>query len=111
MFNNQYNPYGYTTHQNAAPSYTVQPTTNKLYVTSLEDALQRYASPNSTMIYVLQDESMLFEVFTDLQGKKIPKAKKLVDFAPEAENGYVTRAEFDELRNKLEALISKGDNV
>jgi hypothetical protein len=111
-YGNQYNPYGnYGGYQSTvAPSYpTVQPTTNKIYVTSLEDALQRYASPNSTMIYILQDESVLFEVYTDPQGKKMPRVKKLVDFTPESGGGgYVSRTEFDELKNKLEAFIAKG---
>lgn len=93
------------------PAQQVQPTTNKIYVTSLEDALQRYASPNSTMIYVLQDESTIFEVFTDMQGKKVPKVKKLVDFAPEGDGGglFVSRAEFDELKQKFEAFTAKGE--
>ena len=115
-----YNNYGYnygTQYGNyqpsAAPVYPaqqVQPTTNKIYVTSLEDALQRYASPNSTMIYVLQDESTIFEVFTDMQGKKVPKVKKLVDFAPEGDGGgFVSRAEFEELKQKFEAFTTKGE--
>lgn len=113
-YGNQYGGYGnqYGYQPSVTPSYpTVQPTTNKIYVTSLEDALQRYASPNSTMIYVLQDESALFEVYTDPQGKKIPKVKKLVDFAPENEGGgFVSRAEFDELKQKFEAFTAtKGE--
>ena len=113
-YGNQYNPYGgYGGYQTGvSPSYpTVQPTTNKIYVTSLEDAMQRYASPNSTMIYVLQDESAIFEIYTDPQGKKIPKVKKLVDFAPESEGGgFVSRAEFDELKKKFEAFsATKGE--
>jgi hypothetical protein len=109
-YNNQYGGY----QPSVAPVYPaqqqVQPTTNKIYVTSLEDALQRYASPNSTMIYVLQDESTIFEVFTDMQGKKVPKVKKLVDFAPENDGGgFVSRAEFDELKQKFEAFTTKGE--
>ena len=34
-----------------------QPTSNKLFVVSAEDALSRFAAPNSIMIYLLQDES------------------------------------------------------
>ena len=109
-YGNQYGGY----QPSATPVYPaqqqVQPTTNKIYVTSLEDALQRYASPNSTMIYVLQDESMIFEVFTDMQGKKVPKVKKLVEFAPESDGGgFVSRAEFDELKQKFEAFTAKGE--
>lgn len=92
------------------PAQPAQPTTNKIYVTSLEDALQRYAAPNSTMIYVLQDESAIFEVFTDLQGKKTPKIKKLVEMSAESENaGFVSREEFNALKEKFEAFIAKGE--
>lgn len=92
-----------------APAYNPQPSTNKLYVTSAEDAMQRFASPNSVMIYVLQDESAIFEVYTDAQGRKAVKVKKLVEYSPETDKGgYVTRAEFDELRGRFEAL-TKGE--
>ncbi len=83
-YGNQYNPYGnYGGYQAPAPSYAAaQPTTNKIYVTSLEDAMQRYASPNSTMIYVLQDENALFEIYTDPQGKKFRRSKSLWSSLP-----------------------------
>jgi hypothetical protein len=88
----------------------MQPTTNKIYVTSLDDALQRYAAPNSTMIYVLQDESAIFEVFTDPQGKKLPKVKKLVEASAESSGvGFVSREEFNELKQKFEAFMAKGE--
>ena len=109
MSQNYYGNYPYGGGYNAPNYQAVQPTTNKIYVTSIEDAMQRYASPNSTMIYVLQDESVLFEVYTDPQGKKMPRVKKLVDFTPESGGGgYVSHTEFEELKNKLEAFISKG---
>lgn len=98
------NNYGYNSYP-VNPGYQVQPTTNKIYVTSLEDAIQRYASPNSTMIYVLQDESAIFEIYTDMQGKKLSKVRKLVEFAPEDKNGaFVSREEFNELKNKVDAM-------
>ena len=110
-YGNQYGGY-----QAPGTSYTpmqqAQPTTNKIYVTSLEDALQRYAAPNSTMIYVLQDENAIFEVFTDLQGKKLPKVKKLVEATTESGGaGFVSREEFNELKEKFEAFMAKGETV
>ena len=106
-----YGGYGGAYQPATVPSYTPQPSTNKIYVTSIEDAMQRFASPNSTMIYVLQDESTVFEIYTDGMGKKIPKVKKLVDFVPEqaANENYVTRNEFDELKQKLEQLLKGGN--
>ena len=58
-----------------------QPTSNKLFVVSAEDALSRFAAPNSIMIYLLQDESTLYEVYTDGQGKKSIRARTLTDAA------------------------------
>lgn len=108
------NGYGYQG-QSANNFVPPQPTTNKIYVTSLEDAMARYAGPNSTMIYVLQDESTVFEIYTDLQGKKVPKVRKLVEFTPEQSNtaqggDYVRREEFDALTKKFEAFV-KGESV
>ena len=116
---NSYN-YGYGTQYGAYQppannGYQIpqaQPTTNKIYVTSLEDAMQRYAAPNSTMIYVLQDESMIFEIFTDLQGKKLPKVKRLVEATAESGGaGFVSREEFNALKEKFEAFMAKGETV
>lgn len=119
MSQNYYGQYGsfggYNGYQPAVtPSYpTVQPTTNKIYVTSLEDAMQRYASPNSTMIYVLQDESAMFEIYTDPQGKKLPRVRKFVEeISDNPSSEYVSRSEFNELKAKIEAMTgAKGDAV
>lgn len=66
---------------NYAPQ-TAQPQmrTNKLYVTSLEDALNRYADPNTVMVYRHQDEQLEFEITTDAQGKKNYKTFVLGDY-------------------------------
>lgn len=46
---------------------------NKVFVTSIEDATGRYADPNTEIIYLHQDKPFIFEVFTDWQGKKTVK--------------------------------------
>ena len=43
---------------------------NKIYVTSLQDALARFSTPNTVMTYTTQDEKFEIEIFTDAQGKK-----------------------------------------
>lgn len=43
---------------------------NKVFVTSIEDATARYADPNTELIYLHQDKPFIFEVYTDFQGKK-----------------------------------------
>lgn len=89
-----------------------QPLTNKLYVTSVEDALSRFANPNTVTVYFLQDESTIFEVTTDAQGKKNYRARKLTDVSDEPKKkdapiDYVTRTEFDDFRSKIEKSMSK----
>ena len=86
--------------------YQPQFTTNKIYVTSPEDALSRFASYNTIMVYFLQDESTLFEVTTDAQGKKYLKTRKLTDIEPVTQQNaqFVTREEFDGLKAKIDGL-------
>ena len=58
QFNGMYNtPYnGNLQSQMAQQPQPAPMRTNKIYVTSLEDALNRYAEPNTIMIYRNQDE-------------------------------------------------------
>lgn len=110
-----YYGYPYGTNFNA-PSYYAQQqpqqaVTNKIYVTSAEDALSRFASPNTITAYFLQDESTLFEVATDAQGKKNIRVRKLTDVTEEPKKqtvsgDYVTRAEFEDFRTKLEKAMT-----
>lgn len=87
--------------------------TNKVFVTSLDDALSRYAEPNSDMIYLHQDENLLFEIKTDMQGRKVYKALKFEEYSPqpntptEETNNYVTREEFEKLQAEINSLKSK----
>jgi hypothetical protein len=86
------------------------PVTNKIYVTSLEDALNRYANPNTVLIYILQDETMLFEITTDSQGKKTYKVKELVDSvkqdtAKQDAPNYATKEELQAVESRLTALF------
>lgn len=102
-------PYGY--YQPNYVSQQQQPMTNKIYVTSAEDALSRFAAPNTVTVYFLQDESTIFEVATDFQGKKNIRTRKLSDVepqkqaeAPSADN-FITRKEFDDFKSKLESIL------
>lgn len=103
------NNYGGTNYY-TQPQTQQQPLTNKIYVTSAEDALSRFASPNTVTAYFLQDESAVFEVTTDIQGKKNLRVRKLTDVAEETKKqnipvDYVTREEFDDFRTKLEKAM------
>lgn len=89
-----------------------QPTTNKIYVTSLEDALARFASPNSITVYHLQDESGEIEIATDGFGKKNYKVHKLTEFTPvesgkEQKTQYATSEYASGLEQRLQGAESR----
>lgn len=100
------NYYPYNNYYQQQPSQI----TNKIYVTSKEDALARFVSPNTTTVYFLQDDSMIFEVMTDFQGKKNVRIRNLVDVEPsdsklDDKTDYLPRKEFDAFKSVLEPLI------
>ena len=122
MYNNNYPQYGYNNQpyyqqtpaqyqptQQTTYNYTPQPKTNKIFVTSLEDALNRFSEANSEVVYLHQDENLLFEIKTDMQGKKTFKVYSLSAYQPVEEKtapteDFVTRKEFDELLGRFEEL-------
>lgn len=90
------------------------PKTNKIFVTSLEEALSRFSEPNSEIIYLHQDQPLLFEIKTDAQGRKGYKTYQLADYAaPQAQqpkqdlSAYVTREEFEAFKVKMEEITNK----
>lgn len=117
-YGNNYAGYGYpqSTSNSQQTTATQQQVSNRIYVTSAEDALGRFASPNSIMVYTLQDETLQFEIATDAWGKKTIRTRRLVDYTPtQAENkgsvDYVTRQEFLGLQAQIKALQDKLENT
>ena len=88
-----------------------QPSTNKIYVVSADDALSRFASPNSVMIYMQQDETTLYEVYTDSQGKKEIRARALTDCEKAPTVEYVTKEDFDNLKKIVDEMKRGKTNV
>lgn len=86
--------------------------TNKIFVTSLEDALNRYAEPNTVIVYRHQDEKFEYEIMTDSQGKKSYKTLQLVDYsAPTSDkqdkSTNISTEQFQALERRLTALESQ----
>lgn len=111
QFNGMYNtPYnGNFQPQMAQPVQQQQMRTNKIFVTSLEDALNRYAEPNTIMIYRHQDERFEYEIITDGYGKKTYKTICLSDY--KAQNSdkepsliQISIEDFNALKNRVETL-------
>lgn len=95
------------------------PKTNKIFVTSLDDALNRPADYNSVVIYIHQDQPLLFEITTDPFGKKTHKtfmitpsneqstnAKNSNTIPVEMTSMFATKAEVKALSDKIDAMTS-----
>lgn len=83
-----------------------QPASNKIYVTSQEDALSRFSDPGSVMVYIKQDESQEYEVTTDYQGRKsiVVYSRTAAQSNASGMQEYVTAEQFRALEGKFEAL-------
>lgn len=92
-----------------------QPTwLNKVYVTSLQDALSRFISPNSSIVYTLQDEKTEVEVFADAQGKKSYQLYERKpcngfegDIEKKAPKEAITKNELENSINELRAELTE----
>ena len=112
---NQFGQFGnapYMSNYQAQPQQQPQMRTNKIFVTSLEDALNRYAEPNTIMVYRHQDEKYEYEIMTDSQGKKSYKTLVLGDFSAQnsdkqQEPTYASKEELYAFKSRLEALESE----
>lgn len=92
------------------------PKTNKIFVTSLDDALNRPADYNSVVIYLHQDLPLLFEITTDPFGKKTHKTFTITPsneqgttnnsntISPELSKRFATKEEVKALSDKIDAL-------
>lgn len=115
MFNSfpyqQPNYQGY--YNNYQPQVQPQLKTNKVWVTSLEDAMARSVEPNSEYIYLHQDKPLLIEVRTDGQGRKTTRVMELKDYVEQIKtettmpNNFPTREEFEGLKAEIQALKNK----
>lgn len=95
------------------PSYNNQPISNKIYVTSLEDALNRPAGRGSEMVYFHQDLNEFYVIKTDYDGRKSWMGFNY-NIPNQDENTPATKADFKELLNRIEKLEGRGevtDNV
>ena len=113
--NTQFNQFGnmpYMSNYQAQQPQPMQMRTNKIFVTSLEDALNRYAEPNTIMVYRHQDEKYEYEIMTDSQGKKSYKTLILGDFSAQnsdkpQEPTYASKEELYAFKSRLEAVESE----
>lgn len=108
---NQYNVLNNTPYNgNYAPTQaSTQMRTNKIFVTSLEDALNRFAEPNTIIVYRHQDEKFEYEIMTDSQGKKTYKTLEIRPYSAPQETksestATISKEEFDAVKSRLDTL-------
>lgn len=94
------------------PQQAMPQNVNKIYVTSLEDALARFANTNTITVYHLQDETGEIEVATDGFGKKSYKIRKLIDYTPEEPKKevpakYATKEYVAKLEGQIKSFESR----
>lgn len=104
----------------AQPTQTQPAKTNMVFVTSLEDALQKTNMPNCNLLYLHQDKPLIFNIVSDEFGRKTYTTYELVEYKEqkaeeqpeEPQKDYVTKKEFADYQkqvvnsiNRLKALI------
>jgi len=104
-------PYGYNTPYNnyQVQNQPSQMRTNKIFVTSLEDALNRYADPNTVILYRHQDEKYEYEITTDGFGKKTYKTFEIKPYSAtqgdkQAVAANISPDEISSLKERLSSL-------
>lgn len=110
--NSQFNPLYNTPYNGNYAPQMAQPTqmrTNKIFVTSLQDALNRYADPNTVILYCHQDEQLEYEITTDNQGKKTYKTLEIRPYsAPQdtkqERTATISKEEFDAVKSRIDNL-------
>ena len=103
---------GMNMNMNNFQSQPPQMRTNKIFVTSLEDALNRYAEPNTIIVYRHQNEKFEYEIMTDSQGKKTYKTLQIAEYSTTSEDkraGAITipPERLEALESRLSALESE----
>lgn len=104
--------YGYNlpyTNSYQVPQPQTQMRTNILYVTGLDDAMARYADPNTIISYRNQNEKFEYEIMTDSYGRKMAKTVEIRPYVAQQEQkqeqaAVVSKEEFDGVKSRLESL-------
>ena len=82
------------------PNYS-QPNIVFAYVMGIEGAKAFFVQPNQTVILRDSQDNYLYEKTADMQGRITMKVYELHDVEQKPHVEYVTKAEFNELLNKL----------
>lgn len=104
---------GVTGQYQTQQSQTLPPRTNKILVTSLTDAMSRTAEPNTEILYIDQDNPLLYQVSIDMQGRKTYRTFEIKDVTEQTQqasektaqnidlSAYATKDDLRALENKI----------
>lgn len=94
----------------------IAPKTNKILVTSLMDAMNRTAEPNTDILYVDQDNPFIYQVTIDMQGRKSYKTFEIKEVTEQNQaqagasnidlTAYATKDDLKALEDKLLTMAS-----
>lgn len=100
-FNNPYGNYGM---QNQMQN---QRQSNKIYVSGIEGARSYQMMPNSEMIFLDDNQSIIYDVLTDIQGKRTINVYDVVPHKSEEEiklSQFATKEELEVLKQEIDKL-------
>lgn len=117
-------PYGYPMNnygvpQMAQPQVPQQTTTNKIYVSGIEEVRQRNLPFNSDVIFLDNDKPILYQKKVDDKGQFEVKAFTITAYSPqETEKGnnsidlsaYAKASDLETIRGELKAIKEKLEN-
>lgn len=94
----------------------IPPKTNKVFVTSLIDALSRTPEPNTEFVYLDQDNPFMYQVTIDMQGRKSYKTFEIKEVTEQNQaqasalnidlTAYATKDDLKALENKIVTMAS-----
>ena len=101
-----YNGMGYP--NNGYPGGQLAPMSNKIVVTSLQDALSRYADFNSDMAYWDVDKNVIYNVYTNVRGEKQYEVFTITKQSMEQPK---SNTQYDDLLAKINEIGKKVDDL
>ena len=110
---NNYGNQPYSRHDNfVAPNWNYPPqmSSNKSYVISLDDAINRNAPRGSEMVYFHQDLNEFYVIKTDFDGRK-SWAQFVYNVPNQDANTPATKADINALLERIERLEGKSEVI
>lgn len=98
-----------------SPQFTPQVNTNKIYVTSVEDARNRQLMPNSDYIFLDNDKPLLYRKTVDATGKMDLETFEIIPYSEKAKedaskdnaidmSNFVSIDKYNDLLDKIDLL-------